>query len=105
MRSTRATGAAESAYFTPLIGGWIADQKLGYRNSVLLGGVIFMTGYFLMSVRSEAVVYVALACLECGRTFKGCTSDPKCPKCGGVDVEVADTPARKGKRAKKGARS
>ena len=48
---------------------------------------------------------VALACLECGKTFKGCTSDPKCPKCGGVDVEVADAPARKGKRVKKGARS
>src|SRR5688572_14543276 len=38
-------------YAAPLIGGWLADKKLGYRNSVLIGGAIFMVGYFLLSIR------------------------------------------------------
>ena len=29
-------------YASPLIGGWIADRGLGYRNSVLIGGLIFI---------------------------------------------------------------
>src|SRR5687768_16954885 len=28
-------------YASPLIGGWIADRKLGYRRSVMLGGLFF----------------------------------------------------------------
>ena len=39
-------------YASPLIGGWLADRKLGYRNSVLLGGFIFMAGYLLMAIHS-----------------------------------------------------
>src|SRR5262245_14547694 len=39
-------------YASPLLGGWLADWKLGYRNSVLLGGLIFMAGYFLLAVHS-----------------------------------------------------
>ncbi len=58
-----------SVYFTPLIGGWLADTKLGYRNSVLIGGFIFMIGYFLMTVPNEAVVYLALTCLVIGNGF------------------------------------
>jgi POT family proton-dependent oligopeptide transporter len=56
-------------YASPLIGGWIADRGLGYRNSVLIGGVIFMVGYFLLAVRSEPIVYLALTCLVVGNGF------------------------------------
>jgi proton-dependent oligopeptide transporter, POT family len=56
-------------YASPLIGGWIADKKLGYRNSVLLGGLIFMVGYFLLSVHSVTMVYLALVCLVVGNGF------------------------------------
>jgi POT family proton-dependent oligopeptide transporter len=56
-------------YASPLIGGWIADKKLGYRNSVLLGGLIFMVGYFLLSIHSIAAVYAALTCLVVGNGF------------------------------------
>jgi POT family proton-dependent oligopeptide transporter len=56
-------------YASPLIGGWIADRKLGYRNAVLLGGLIFMVGYFLFSIHSLAAVYAALACLVIGNGF------------------------------------
>lgn len=33
---------------------------------------------------------VAMECMECGKTFKSAnTSDPKCPKCGGYDIDIA----------------
>ncbi len=35
-------------YFTPYIGGMIADRFLGYRKAVLLGGVCFATGFFML---------------------------------------------------------
>lgn len=56
-------------YASPLIGGWIADRGLGYRNSVLLGGSIFMVGYFLLAIRDETVVFLALFCLVVGNGF------------------------------------
>jgi proton-dependent oligopeptide transporter, POT family len=56
-------------YASPLIGGWLADRKLGYRNSVLLGGLIFMVGYFLLGIHALWAVYTALACLVVGNGF------------------------------------
>src|ERR1043165_6944171 len=56
-------------YASPLIGGWIADKQFGYRNSVLLGGVIFMIGYFLLSIHNITTVYAALVCLVVGNGF------------------------------------
>jgi POT family proton-dependent oligopeptide transporter len=56
-------------YASPLVGGWIANRKLGYRNSVLIGGLIFMVGYFLFTIHAEAAVYAALVCLVIGNGF------------------------------------
>src|SRR5262249_55485739 len=56
-------------YASPLVGGWLADRKLGYRNSVLLAGFIFMAGYLLMAVHSLVALYAALACLVVGNGF------------------------------------
>jgi POT family proton-dependent oligopeptide transporter len=56
-------------YASPLIGGWLADRKLGYRNSVLLGGLIFMVGYALFGIHSLVALYAALACLVVGNGF------------------------------------
>jgi POT family proton-dependent oligopeptide transporter len=56
-------------YFSPLFGGWIADKKLGYRKSVMIGGFFFMAGHLLLAVRSVPVMYTALACLVIGNGF------------------------------------
>jgi len=53
-------------YASPLIGGWIADKKLGYRKSVMLGGVFFMIGHLMLSFPYMWAVYVALTCLVIG---------------------------------------
>jgi proton-dependent oligopeptide transporter, POT family len=56
-------------YMSPLIGGWVADKKLGYRKSVMIGAVFFMAGHSLLSLRSMTAVYAALACLVIGNGF------------------------------------
>jgi POT family proton-dependent oligopeptide transporter len=56
-------------YCSPLVGGWIADKKLGYRRAVMIGGLFFMAGHLLLSVRSLAFVYAALTCLVIGNGF------------------------------------
>ncbi len=56
-------------YASPLIGGWIADKKIGYRRAVMIGGFFFMAGHLLLSFRSLPVVYAALTCLVIGNGF------------------------------------
>ncbi len=56
-------------YASPLIGGWLADRKLGYRRAVMIGGVFFVAGHLLLSFRSMAAVYAALTCLVIGNGF------------------------------------
>jgi proton-dependent oligopeptide transporter, POT family len=56
-------------YASPLVGGWLADRMLGYRRSVMIGGLFFMAGHLLLSIRSIQVVYLALTCLVIGNGF------------------------------------
>ncbi|HEV2803140.1 MAG TPA: peptide MFS transporter [Pyrinomonadaceae bacterium] len=56
-------------YASPLVGGWIADKKIGYRKAVMIGGFFFMAGHLLLSFRSIGIVYAALACLVIGNGF------------------------------------
>lgn len=56
-------------YASPLIGGWAADRKLGYRRAVMIGGLFFIAGHLLLSFRSLPVVYAALTCLVIGNGF------------------------------------
>jgi len=66
----RATGLYANylmfVYASPLIGGWLADKKLGYRRAVMIGGLFFMAGHGLLSIRSMTAVYAALTCLVIG---------------------------------------
>jgi POT family proton-dependent oligopeptide transporter len=56
-------------YATPLIGGWLADKFLGYRRSVLLGGLFFIAGYALLGQGSLATYYIALGLIFAGNGF------------------------------------
>jgi POT family proton-dependent oligopeptide transporter len=56
-------------YASPLVGGLVADWKLGYRRSVMIGGVFFMAGHLLLAFRSVEAVYAALTCLVIGNGF------------------------------------
>lgn len=52
------------AYFTPILGGAIADRWLGKRNAVIIGGSVMALGHFLMAF--EPMFYVALATIALG---------------------------------------
>src|SRR5436190_11635842 len=36
-------------YASPLVGGFLANWKFGFRNSVMIGGVFFIAGHLLLS--------------------------------------------------------
>src|SRR5205085_5850394 len=47
-------------YASPLVGGFLANWKLGFRNAVMIGGVFFIAGHLLLSFRVLEIVYLAL---------------------------------------------
>ncbi|MBA3833653.1 MAG: peptide MFS transporter [Chthoniobacterales bacterium] len=52
------------AYFTPIIGGVIADRWLGKRKAVIIGGSAMALGHFMMTF--EPLFYPALATIALG---------------------------------------
>ena len=52
------------AYFTPILGGVIADRWLGKRNAVFIGGSIMAVGHFMMAF--ESLFFPALAIIALG---------------------------------------
>ncbi len=56
-------------YFTPLLGGYLADKYLGCRKSVLIGAVLMALGHFGLFVGSYAIFYPALIVLILGNGF------------------------------------
>jgi len=52
------------AYFTPIVGGVIADRLLGKRRAVIIGASIMALGHFMMAF--EALFYVALGTIALG---------------------------------------
>ncbi len=56
-------------YFTPFIGGMIADRFLGFRRSVFIGGLLMAAGYFSLGVRSLPTFYIGLVLLCIGNGF------------------------------------
>ncbi len=56
-------------YLTPIVGGWIADKKLGYRVAVVIGCLIMTLGHASMAFETELSLYLGLAFLVIGTGF------------------------------------
>jgi POT family proton-dependent oligopeptide transporter len=56
-------------YLTPFIGGLLADRLLGYRRSIIMGGLLMACGYFCLSIHSTTTFYVALLLIILGNGF------------------------------------
>src|SRR5687768_2451107 len=56
-------------FLTPFIGGLLADRYLGYRRSVIMGGLMMGAGYCLMSVHSLPVLYISMFMVILGNGF------------------------------------
>lgn len=52
------------AYFTPIVGGVIADRLLGKRRAIIIGASVMAAGHFMMAF--EPLLYVALATIALG---------------------------------------
>ncbi|WKS94800.1 peptide MFS transporter [Riemerella columbina] len=57
-------------YFTPLIGGWLADKFLGQRLAITIGGITMMLGQFtLFAINTHFGLYLGLLLLIIGNGF------------------------------------
>jgi len=56
-------------YFTPFLGGMIADRFLGYRRSVAIGGLMMASGLFLMGIPGFSFFVMGLIGLIVGNGF------------------------------------
>jgi POT family proton-dependent oligopeptide transporter len=56
-------------FFTPFLGGLIADRYLGYRRSIIMGGLLMGTGYCLMSIHNITMLYTSMALVIIGNGF------------------------------------
>jgi POT family proton-dependent oligopeptide transporter len=57
-------------YFTPLIGGWLADNYLGQRRAITIGAIIMMLGQFCLAAQqSTQFLYIGLFLLIIGNGF------------------------------------
>ncbi|MBV8464535.1 MAG: peptide MFS transporter [Burkholderiales bacterium] len=59
-------------YFTPVAGGWLADNFIGQRRSVIIGGIIMAAGQFTLASAipgNITLFFVGLALLVIGNGF------------------------------------
>lgn len=57
-------------YLTPFIGGLLADKLLGFRRSIILGGVLMGIGYLMLAIPDSPVAfYSALGVMILGNGF------------------------------------
>ena len=56
-------------YLTPLVGGWLADNKIGYRMAVVIGALLMTLGHASMAVETPASLYIGIALLILGNGF------------------------------------
>lgn len=56
-------------YLTPILGGIIADRKIGYRWAVVIGAAIMTLGHAAMALETELMLYLGLGLLVIGTGF------------------------------------
>ncbi|HEY0354657.1 MAG TPA: oligopeptide:H+ symporter [Flavisolibacter sp.] len=56
-------------FLTPFLGGLLADRYMGYRRSIIIGGLMMGAGYCLMSVHSLPVLYISMTLVIFGNGF------------------------------------
>ena len=56
-------------YLTPLLGGWLADNKIGYRMAVVIGALLMTLGHVAMAVETPTFLYIGISLLILGNGF------------------------------------
>jgi proton-dependent oligopeptide transporter, POT family len=56
-------------FLTPFVGGLLADRKIGYIKSVVIGGILMGIGYCMMAIHNLTAFYIASAVVILGNGF------------------------------------
>ena len=56
-------------FLTPFVGGLVADRYLGYRKSIVIGGLMMGAGYFMMGIHNLTMLYIAMTLVIVGNGF------------------------------------
>ncbi len=56
-------------YLTPILGGYIADRKIGYRLAVVIGALLMTLGHASMAVETPTFLYIGISLLILGNGF------------------------------------
>ncbi len=56
-------------YASTVIGGRISDSLLGFRKSILLGGILMALGHFVLAIEYDIAFYLALGLIVVGNGF------------------------------------
>ncbi|MGV6831267.1 MAG: peptide MFS transporter [bacterium] len=56
-------------YLTPIVGGWLADNKIGYRSAVVIGALLMTLGHASMAIETPTFLYIGIAFLILGNGF------------------------------------
>jgi proton-dependent oligopeptide transporter, POT family len=56
-------------YITPFLGGLLADRVIGYRRSIVIGGILMGIGYCTMGIPNYAGLYTGMALVIVGNGF------------------------------------
>lgn len=56
-------------FLTPFIGGLVADRYLGYKSSIIAGGLMMGAGYLMMGIHSLPMLYLAMTLVIVGNGF------------------------------------
>lgn len=56
-------------YLTPILGGYIADKKIGYRLAVVIGALLMTLGHASMALETPTFLYLGIAFLIFGNGF------------------------------------
>ncbi len=57
------------AYLAPLAGGWLGDEKIGYRNAVVIGALLMTLGHASMAFETPTFLYIGISLLVIGTGF------------------------------------
>jgi POT family proton-dependent oligopeptide transporter len=56
-------------FLTPFLGGLLADRYIGYRRSIIVGGILMGIGYSIMFIHHITAVYLAMLLVIVGNGF------------------------------------
>jgi proton-dependent oligopeptide transporter, POT family len=62
-------GFISLVWVSPVVGGWIADQYLGFKYSVYIGASLIILGHIVLGLTSSNSLYIGLSLLICGMGF------------------------------------